>query len=55
MFSYKLHNTLCVYWGKQREGVDRKPSFICNSLLNLVFSGVMLARKKYLIFPPLFL
>lgn len=37
------------------KGVDRKPSFICNSLLNLVFSGVMLARKKYLIFPPLFL
>jgi len=30
--------------------VDCNTSLICNSLLNLVFSDIVLAQKKYLIF-----
>lgn len=55
IWSYKLHNAVYVCWGADvgMEEVDFKASFICNSLLNLIFSGAILSQKKCLIFSAL--
>lgn len=39
-----------MYVGCKHEEVACKASFIGNRLLNLIFSGAILAQRKYLIF-----